>query len=268
MKLGGKGFTLVELIIVIAIIAVLAGTITPMYIRYVNRAKESVCQTNLDSVVRMYSIDRYDNESKSLDVVLDQAAADVGATKISTAEKVHTYSGLCPAGGKVTAEFSTNDDGSVTLVCDKHSSNQGPSYAYALVDTVVSKDSELSRKTSSGTQTLHDYLYPNNKPDPNINKYIDSGSSDTTSFTSIIKGKLPAALADTQSWTITGNNSGGYTIYVTTGGNVSAAKVGTKVDAQKYEYDHSGKLISSGTTQATVTNKSDNKTLSYNFVRP
>jgi prepilin-type N-terminal cleavage/methylation domain-containing protein len=34
MKLGSKGFSLVELIIVIAIIAVLAGTITPMYIKY------------------------------------------------------------------------------------------------------------------------------------------------------------------------------------------------------------------------------------------
>jgi hypothetical protein len=125
-----------------------------------------VCQTNLDSVVKMYSIDRYDNESKSLDEVLDQAAADVGAKKISTADNVHTYSGLCPSGGKVTAEFSTSGDGSVTLVCDKHSSNQGPSYAYALVDTVVSKSSELSRKNRGTAQTLHDYLYPNNKPIP------------------------------------------------------------------------------------------------------
>ena len=266
MKLGDKGFTLVELIIVIAIIAVLAGTITPMYIKYVNRAKESVCQTNLDSVVKMYSIDRYDNESKSLDEVLDQAAADVGATKISTADNVHTYSGLCPSGGKVTAEFSTSGDGSVTLVCDKHSSNQGPSYAYALVDTVVSKSSELSRKIGGTAQTLHDYLYPNNKLDSK--KYIDSGSGDTTSFTSIIKGKLPTALADTQSWTITGNSSGGYTIYVTTGGNVSAAKVGTKVNAQKYEYDSTGKLVSKDTVKMTVANKSANKTLNYNFIRP
>ena len=266
MKLGSKGFSLVELIIVIAIIAILAGTITPMYIKYVNRAKESVCQTNLDSVVRMYSIDRYDNESKSLDAVLDAAAADVGATKISTADNVHTYSGLCPSGGKVTAEFSTSGDGSVTLVCDKHSSNQGPSYAYALIDTVVSKSSELSRKNGGAAQTLHDYLYPNNKLDSK--KFIDSGSNDATSFTSIIKGKLPAALADTQSWTITGNSGGGYTIYVTTGGNVSAAKVNTKVAVQKYEYDGTGKLISSGTAKATVTNKPGNTKLDYNVIRP
>ena len=260
MKLGRKGFTLVELIIVIAIIAVLAGTITPMYIKYISRAREAVCQTNLDSVVKMYSIDRYDNESKSLDEVLDQAAADVGAKKISSAATVHTYSGLCPAGGTVTAEFSTNGDGSVTLVCSKHASNQGPSYAYALVDTVVSK--EIKR----GSQTLKSYLYSNGKPISS--KYIDSESTSDGSMTSLIKSNMTGALPSSQSWAITGNSSGGYTIYVTTGGNVSAAKVNTKVAVQKYEYDGTGKLISSGTAKATVTNKPGNTKLDYNVIRP
>ncbi len=39
---NNKGFTLVELIIVVAIIAALAGVLAPQYLRYVDRAKEAV----------------------------------------------------------------------------------------------------------------------------------------------------------------------------------------------------------------------------------
>ncbi len=38
---SNKGFTLVELIIVVAIIAVLAGVLAPQYLRYVERARET-----------------------------------------------------------------------------------------------------------------------------------------------------------------------------------------------------------------------------------
>ena len=39
MKKNNKGFSLVELIIVIAIMAVLIGLLAPQYLRFVNRAK-------------------------------------------------------------------------------------------------------------------------------------------------------------------------------------------------------------------------------------
>ncbi len=40
-KINNKGFTLVELIIVVAIIAVLAAVLAPQYLRYVERARQS-----------------------------------------------------------------------------------------------------------------------------------------------------------------------------------------------------------------------------------
>ena len=49
-KLDNKGFTLVELIIVIAIIAVLAAVLAPQYIKYVEKSKVAVDENTRDEL--------------------------------------------------------------------------------------------------------------------------------------------------------------------------------------------------------------------------
>ncbi len=49
-KLNNKGFSLVELIIVIAIMAVLIGVLAPQYLKYVERSRQSA---DLDSINTM-----------------------------------------------------------------------------------------------------------------------------------------------------------------------------------------------------------------------
>ena len=49
-RLGNKGFSLVELIVVIAIMAVLVGVLAPTLIKNVEKSRESTDMQNLDSI--------------------------------------------------------------------------------------------------------------------------------------------------------------------------------------------------------------------------
>lgn len=49
-KMNNKGFSLVELIIVIAIMAILVGVLAPQYLKYVEKSRRSSDMDQLDSV--------------------------------------------------------------------------------------------------------------------------------------------------------------------------------------------------------------------------
>ena len=92
-KMNNKGFSLVELIIVIAIMAILVGVLAPSLYKYVQKSKEATDITNLDTCV--------------------------SAIKVYYADKDF------PAGGKVTISVdggilkATPNDALVDAQCDK-----------------------------------------------------------------------------------------------------------------------------------------------------
>lgn len=129
-KLNNKGFSLVELIIVIAIMAVLIGVLAPQYLKYVEKSRVSADADQIDtliSAVEIYSADigmvegeivigtdgsitPSDTGNPSIKDALDDA--DLDCTKITVSSK--TFKGGCKIkfsatdGVTVTDETDTN----------------------------------------------------------------------------------------------------------------------------------------------------------------
>ena len=63
-KKNNKGFTLVELVIVIAILAILVGLLAPQYTKYVEKSKKSADVNNMDELVKAVEVYVIDNATK------------------------------------------------------------------------------------------------------------------------------------------------------------------------------------------------------------
>lgn len=81
-EMNNKGFSLVELIIVIAIMAVLIGVLAPQYLKYVNNSKVSTDITNAESIATAINVAVADNDTGSLSIHSGTAFAG-GATVYS-----------------------------------------------------------------------------------------------------------------------------------------------------------------------------------------
>jgi type IV pilus assembly protein PilA len=79
-KLGNKGFSLVELIIVIAIMAVLVAILAPQYIKYVDKSRRSADDANADQLLTAVQV------AMTEEAIADAVAAAAGNVTIVLSE--------------------------------------------------------------------------------------------------------------------------------------------------------------------------------------
>jgi type IV pilus assembly protein PilA len=129
-KMNNKGFSLVELIIVIAIMAVLIGVLAPQYLKYVERSRVSTDVTNAQEIAAAVSAAIADGTVLTSDTVTNLV------TKVDNLSDVKTKS-TKGAGKDQTFYVEISDTKGVTAVY-AGSSNTEANKMYPTVGTAYS----------------------------------------------------------------------------------------------------------------------------------
>ena len=91
-KRNDKGFTLVELIVVLVILAILAAILVPALLGYIDKAKEKQITTNAEAAyvaAQAVMTERYGKGNAT-----QLATAQVSVTKTTTGDQVQTLAGI------------------------------------------------------------------------------------------------------------------------------------------------------------------------------
>ncbi len=137
-RLGNKGFSLVELIVVIAIMAVLVGVLAPTLIRNVEKSRESTDLQNLDSL-RGAVVTSLANETV--------ANAVKGGGTYTIKGTTVTASGSAEGASELSTELANNLPSGITM-----KSNAGKKDGYAIYIVISSTGSVTVMVSSDGTE--------------------------------------------------------------------------------------------------------------------
>lgn len=93
-KNDNKGFSLVELIIVVAIMAILVGLLAPQYLKYVEKSRKSADASNLDEMVRAIQVYAADAEvtlpADTYTITINKSRTTVTAKDTANKDAVET----------------------------------------------------------------------------------------------------------------------------------------------------------------------------------
>ena len=115
-KNDNKGFSLVELIIVVAIMAILVGLLAPQYLKYVEKSRKSADASNLDEMVRAIQIYAADAEvtlpADTYTITINATSTSVAATNpVNTPKATDALNENAPDWKKTNLKSNKWDNG-------------------------------------------------------------------------------------------------------------------------------------------------------------
>ena len=133
---NNKGFSLVELIIVIAIMAVLVGVLAPTYLQYVEKSKKSNDVSTVDSVINAVEIGAIDPEvmtdaTKTLTITFKSSAVmDITASTETGANGKWREVVLAAVGSDVKLKSTNWDGDTVIIVAERDPATGSVKFSY------------------------------------------------------------------------------------------------------------------------------------------
>lgn len=144
-KLGNKGFSLVELIVVIAIMAILTVVIAPQFMRYIEKSRESVDVQTIDSVKSALQAALADEDawdSIKTDVYID--FANGGDYKDASGTVIAKDRAYTDAHKDLTDEINENLNKTVAFKSDKYKA--GVKFKISAKEKEVSFEANAEKK--------------------------------------------------------------------------------------------------------------------------